>query len=103
MCSGPCGAGVTSGCDRARAAFVACMNHGPLLHVLAQASEEADAAYSSKKPPKGKPWPRDRYLRKINRIRPANVVIAGPDFAGVTACLQELSGLGYAVTHREAE
>ena len=64
-CSGPCGAGVTSGCDRARAAFVACMNHGPLLHVLAQASEEADAAYSSKKPPKGKPWPRDHYLREI--------------------------------------
>ena len=40
--SGLCGAGVTSGCDRARAAFVACMNHGPLLHVLAQASEEAN-------------------------------------------------------------
>ena len=79
------------------------MNHGPLLHVLAQASEEADAAYSSKKPPKGKPWPRDRYLREIKRIRPANVVLAGPDFVGVTACLQELSGLGYAVTHREAE
>ena len=84
------------------------MNHGPLLHVLAQASEEADAAYSSKKPPKGKPWPRDRYLREIKRIRPVNVVLVGPDFVGpdfvgVTACLQELSGLGYAVTHREAE
>ena len=75
------------------------MDHGPLLHVLAHASEEADAAYSSKKPPKGKPWPCDRYLREIKQIRPANVVLAGPDFVGVTACLQELSGLGYAVTH----
>ena len=94
---------MTSGCDRARAAFVASMNHGPLLHVLAQASEEADAAYSSKKPLKGKPWPHNHYLRDIKWIRPANVVLAGPDFVGVTACLQELSGLGCAVTHREVE
>ena len=34
-CSGPCRTSVTSGCERARAAFVACMDHGPLLHVLA--------------------------------------------------------------------
>ena len=90
-------------CDHARAAFVACMEHGPWLDVLAQASKEADAAYACKKPPKGKPWPQECYLREIKRIRPAKIAVAGPDFAGATACLQELSGLGYAVEHHEAE
>ena len=99
----PCACGVTSGCDHARAAFVACMEHGPWLDVLAQASKEADAAYACKKPPKGKPWPREHYLRKIKRIGPAKIAVAGPDFAGATACLQELSGLGYVVEHRAVE
>ena len=98
-----CTCGVTSGCDHARAAFIACLEHGPWLDMLAQASKEADDAYACKKPPKGKPWPREHYLREIKRIRPAKIAVAGPDFAGATACLQELSGLGYVVEHREVE
>ena len=31
----PCPCGVTSGCDHARAAFVACMEHGSWLDMLA--------------------------------------------------------------------
>ena len=42
-------------------------------------------------------------MREIKRIRPANIAVAGPDFAGATACLQELSGLGYVVEHRKVE
>ena len=30
-----CACGVTSGCDHARAAFIACLEHGPWLDVLA--------------------------------------------------------------------
>ena len=99
----PCACGVLSGCDHARAAFVACMEHGPWLDMLAQASKEADAAYACKKPPKGKPWPQEHYLREIKCIRPAKIAVAGSDFAGATACLQELSGLGYVVEHRKVE
>ena len=102
-CTGPCESGVNSGCDHARAAFVACMNHGPVLEVLAQASEEADAAYASKKPPKGRPWPCKLYRREIKCIRPAKIAVAGPDFVSITTCLQELSGLGYTVMHHNAE
>ena len=50
-----CACSMASGCDHARAAFVACLEHGPWLDVLAQASKEADDAYACKKPPKGKP------------------------------------------------
>ena len=101
MCTGPCVSGVNYGCDRAQAAFVACMNHGPVLEVLARASEEANAAYASKKPPKGRPWPCERYLHEIKQIRPAKIAVAGPDFVGITTCLQELSGLGYMVMHHD--
>ena len=100
-CTGPCKSGVNSGCDHARAAFVACMNHGPVLEVLTQASEEANAAYASRKPPEGRPWPREHYLHEIKRIRPAKIAVAGPDFVGITTCLQELSGLGSMVMHHD--
>ena len=102
MCTGPCVSGVNSGCDRAQAAFVACMNHGPVLEVLAQASEEANAAYTSKKPPKGSPWPHERYLREIKRIRLTKIAVAGP-FVGIMMCSQELSGLGYMVMNHDME
>ena len=42
-------------------------------------------------------------MHEIKRIRPAKIAVAGPDFAGATACLQELSGLGYVMEHREVE
>ena len=99
----PCACGVTSGCDHARAAFVAYMEHGPWIDVLAQASKEADAGYACTKPPNGKPWPQEHYLPEIKRIRPAKIAVAGPDFASATTCLQKMSGLGYVVEHRKVE
>ena len=79
------------------------MNHGPVLEVLAQASEEANAAYASNKPPKGRPRPHKHYLHEIKRIRHGKIAVAGSDFVGITMCLQEFSGLGYTVMHRNAE
>ena len=57
------------------------------LAVMAEASDAANEAYGKSKPPKGKPWPKERYIREMKRIRPAKVALVGPDYIGVTSAL----------------
>ena len=71
--------------------------------VFAEASPTAQEQYARKKPPKGRPWPRERYVKEMKRIRPAKVLVTGPDFVGTTAALQHLPSLGYPVLHRTHE
>ena len=55
--------------------------------VWAQCSEESADAYLRKKPPKGKPFPRERQLKHLQRVQPAKLAFCGPDHVGVTSCL----------------
>ena len=57
------------------------------MEVLAAASEASESAYVRKKMPKGKPWPKEKYVHEMKWIHPAKVVLAGPDFCSVTSML----------------
>ena len=69
-------------------AHLADINH---VSILAAASEESERAYERKKTPKGKPWPKEKYVHEMKHIRPAKVCLVGPDFCGVTSMLQLLA------------
>ena len=81
-----------------RALYAACVDTC-LPAVLAAVSAAAEEAYGKRKPPKGRPWPKDRFLREIKRIRPAKIVLAGPDHIGTSSTLAQLRHFGYDVHH----
>ena len=60
------------------------------LDVLATTSAKADDAYAKKKPPKGRPWPKECFLKDIKHIRPAKIALAGPDSIGTSTTLAQL-------------
>ena len=76
-----------------KALYAACVDTC-LPAVLAAVSSAAEEAYAKKKPPKGRPWPKDRFLREIKRIRPDKIVIAGPDHIRTSSTLAQLRHFG---------
>ena len=67
-----------------------CIESIAYLDVLAATSAEADDAYTKKKPPKGRPWPKERFLKDIKCIRPTKIALAGPDSIGTSTTLAQL-------------
>ena len=67
-----------------------CIESVAYLDVLATASAKADDAYAKKKPPKGRPWPKERFLKDIKCIRPAKIALSGPNSIGTSITLAQL-------------
>ena len=61
-----------------------------VAYLDATAIAKADDAYAKKKPPKGRPWPKERFLKDIKRIRPAKIALSGPDSIGTSITLAQL-------------
>ena len=62
-------------------------------------SAAAEEAYAKRKPPKGRPWPKDRFMHKIKRTHPAKIVLVGPDHISTSSTLAQLRHFGYNVHH----
>ena len=67
-----------------------CIESVAYLDVLATTSAKADDAYAKKKPPKGHPWPKKRFLKDIKHIHPAKIALTGPDRIGTSTTLAQL-------------
>ena len=49
------------------------------------------------RPKKGKPLPKGKLVQLLKDTKGWNIVLAGPDFVGISTLLRELEQLGYHV------
>jgi hypothetical protein len=54
-------------------------------------------ALHTTRPKKGKPLPKGKLIQLLKDTRGWNIVLAGPDFIGISTLLRELEQLGYHV------
>lgn len=52
---------------------------------------------STRRPKKGKPLPKGKLVQLLKDTKGWNIVLAGPDFVGISTLMRELEQLGYHV------
>ena len=83
----------------------ALVEHVEALSVLSGATATRDNHHKSShaksprhaRPKKGKPLPKGQLIQLLKDTRGWNIVLAGPDFIGISTLLRELEQLGYHV------